>query len=540
MTWAAAAHLVFYAGFITLLGGWLVLGVVGAAPTATLMRLLTGGWMLAAAGALVLAMQAHDALGLSYGAFLGTHLGLTSLVRGLPLLVAHEGLSLVRSAGRRRRQIGIHVVGAATALSLWGHILATHADVGPAAPLRIGIGLIHVAAVGAWIGGLGVLLVAVWGAPGEDKARLIRRFSSAAGVCVGLLALSGLGAALFEIQAPEQLLTTDYGRLLVAKTALLMVLALLGAINRYRFVPAAISSLTGLRRTAVTELGFAAMVLTLSGILSGTEPPLTPVRAAAVPRASAAVWADRAGIKVELTRPATIMAAAPATIVYRFTDAALKPVTDIVLSHGRPVHLTVVAADLSTFQYLDPVPTAQRGEYRAVVTFPTPGTYLLFAEFTRSSGEDVVERETVQVPGAAPRTSPLGVTTPVQVARGVRVKLTSVGTLRAGTPAHLVLHVEDARTGAPIGNLLPYRGDAAQAIAIGPAGDTYLSFTGSAGGSSMPDMPSMTGMSMPSSTDGPDIDFSPVFATTGPVKIWFQFEDASGALVTIPYVLAIA
>lgn len=59
------------------------------------------------------------------------------------------------------------------------------------------------------------------------------------------------------------------------KVSLLIVLAAFGAINRYCNVPAAATSLRGLRRLGASEVAIAVVVVMVTGLLAETAPPAT-------------------------------------------------------------------------------------------------------------------------------------------------------------------------------------------------------------------------------------------------------------------------
>ena len=126
----------------------------------------------------------------------------------------------------------------------------------------------------------------------------------------------------------------------------------------------------------------------------------TPTRAGDHPAAGARLTEST---RVDLVAPAAIQPGQPAALTYRLTDARTgAPLTDVVVSHERPMHLIVVSRDLQPFQHVHPEPTGTAGEYRVEMTFPEPGTYLLFDEFTRASGATVVQRDELVVGAAEP------------------------------------------------------------------------------------------------------------------------------------------
>ncbi len=93
---------------------------------------------------------------------------------------------------------------------------------------------VHVVAAVLWIGAL-VPLVA-----STDKA-LLQRFSALAPVIVAVLILSGVAIAVVQVEHVQNLVTTNYGRLLLAKLGLVAVLLAIAAINRWRFTRPVIS-----------------------------------------------------------------------------------------------------------------------------------------------------------------------------------------------------------------------------------------------------------------------------------------------------------
>jgi hypothetical protein len=84
-----------------------------------------------------------------------------------------------------------------------------------------------------------------------------------------------------EVGGWARLVDTGFGRLVLLKSSLLLVLVALGAVNRYRHVPAVRESLRGLRRVGTGELAVAAVVLAATGLLVNLAPGGTP-RAAAL------------------------------------------------------------------------------------------------------------------------------------------------------------------------------------------------------------------------------------------------------------------
>ena len=232
-------------------------------------------WAVAAAGVIGFGLaQAADA-GVGLGRVLATPLGTALWWRFLPILAAGAALSVAEGARTGRGRTALAAAGVFAAGSMLADVLAGHAAAA-AGPLRwanIADQWLHILSVGVWLGGLAALLVALGTVPSDAKAAAVGRFSLVAGVALGVTALTGVLRAVDEVGRWDALLTTDFGRLVIVKAALLLLLAVLGAINRYRSVPAALATLRGLRRVGGAELAVAVVVLGVTGVLTGLAPP---------------------------------------------------------------------------------------------------------------------------------------------------------------------------------------------------------------------------------------------------------------------------
>jgi len=108
--------------------------------------------------------------------------------------------------------------------------------------------------------------------------------------------------------------------------------------------------------------------------------------------------AAEAGVHVELVTPADLQAGSPASHIIRLSDALTgAPLTDLIASHERLLHLIIIRRDLQHFQHLHPLPTGQPGEFLADVSFPRSGAYLFFIEFSRKTGKHILHQETIVI-----------------------------------------------------------------------------------------------------------------------------------------------
>jgi copper resistance protein D len=177
-------------------------------------------------------------------------------------------------------------------LAAAGHSGAIAGNVGPL-PMIGDIG--HLIAAALWPGGLVPLLIvllqqyrAVDQSSKRFAADVVRRFSAVSLVVVGLLVATGLLNTYFIVGSPGALFTTDYGRLLLLKIALFILMLGLGAWNLLVLKPrlsraamvesqaaaAATMPIQLLIRSVACETFLAAGVVLVVGFLGTTPPPM--------------------------------------------------------------------------------------------------------------------------------------------------------------------------------------------------------------------------------------------------------------------------
>lgn len=171
--------------------------------------------------------------------------------------------------------------------------LTGHSAAGGAHDMATNGLMIHLVAGALWAGGLLALLAhALRGA--EHAALAARRFSRVALWCFVAMALSGAVNAAVRMRLGE-VLTTPYGRLVLAKAALLGVLGLIGYLQRRRAVTAlqADGSRATLIRLALIEAAVFGVTFGVAVGLGRTPPP--PPRSLNPSAAEVAIGYDFAG-----------------------------------------------------------------------------------------------------------------------------------------------------------------------------------------------------------------------------------------------------
>lgn len=135
----------------------------------------------------------------------------------------------------------------------------------------------HVTAAAVWIGGLAALAMSLWAGDGSLRLPLARRFSGLALASVILLAGTGVGRALQELDSFSQLWTTGYGRAILVKTGLLAALIVLAARNRLFFLAGPVERL---RRGVTAEGALLVGLVVAVAVLTALPPGRTTAAAA--------------------------------------------------------------------------------------------------------------------------------------------------------------------------------------------------------------------------------------------------------------------
>lgn len=306
-----ASRFLVFAGLALFIGGAVFLVVIarGTSAAPRTRAVMWAGWALTAVatiGSVMLQGPYAEGSGIGDAAkwsvfrdILDTRFGHIAELRMLLLVAALPFLLYERRANEARPLpewwvAGAAIVGAALAAT---PSLAGHASSGTHTALAVPIDAAHVAAMCIWFGGLAALLLsALGGGFSGGLRRALIRFSFIATTCVIVLVLSGLFAAWRQVGFTVRGYTsTDYGRLLIVKVAIVGGLVGLAAVSRTivrrrRAAPleapdsviAAIDERTvaGLRRSVGSEVVVGVAVLALTALLVNA----VPARSAIAPK----------------------------------------------------------------------------------------------------------------------------------------------------------------------------------------------------------------------------------------------------------------
>lgn len=235
------SRLVFYLGLLLLLGALAFLAFLwpGGFAFRRTRRLLWGTWSLAVlgtVGGLLMQGPYSEGLGLYYtfdpqliAQVLPTRFGVISMAR-LALLLVMAGA--IWGIGRIRAR----VIGVVAGVIGVGLLITTsaigHAGTGDLAGFAFPADVFHLAAAGAWLGGLVVLAVGLLRQPQAELADILPRWSRYAELSVLVLVVTGTFAGWRQVREWGALTHTNYGILLLVKVGLVLVILALGAWGR--------------------------------------------------------------------------------------------------------------------------------------------------------------------------------------------------------------------------------------------------------------------------------------------------------------------
>jgi copper transport protein len=282
--------------------------------------------------------------------------------RGTALCLAIVGLALC--IARRYRLLAL--LGCVTVIVSF--TLSGHAATASPHWIAIPTLLLHVTIVAFWLGSLMPLLAALRRMPAETRM-VFARFTDAALVLVPQLLLAGIILAVLQVQRADAFFASSYGLILSVKLALVGLLLVLAACNRWVLMPEMDSDVPGhamrLRRAIQGELVLGFLILCVTAFLSQTVPPraLIEQQAAAV---EAARETGQTALIVVGNRKALLLIdparAGRNTIRVRVLNDDDQPIDPLEVSVDlsnpaagiEPLHRALTPAEDSYFDYTGP------------------------------------------------------------------------------------------------------------------------------------------------------------------------------------------
>ena len=221
----------------------------------------------------------------------GTRIGNAWVTVALALVVAYAVSVTTRARASSWSGLSTAMVGGG-GIGLVALSWSGHAGSGSDASLGIAMDAVHALATASWLGalaGLALLLPALRRGLAPEvatrvSAAVVVRFSTLAVVSVALLVVTGAYRTLAEVGRLGALFSSAYGRVLVVKLGIFVVLLAVGAVNRFVVHPRLERAAIGLsddergasallRRSVAIELALGAALLIAVGALVSISPP---------------------------------------------------------------------------------------------------------------------------------------------------------------------------------------------------------------------------------------------------------------------------
>jgi hypothetical protein len=222
-------------------------------------------------------------------------------------------------------------------------------------------------------------------------------------------------------------------------------------------------------------------------------------------------------VETDPVRPA---AGKPTTLKLMIHGAGGAVVKDFAVVHEQKVHLIVVRDGLDQFAHLHPS-IDPAGNLTVAYTFPTGGTFRLYADHQPAGGRQATARGEVKVAGDAPPAPALTPDVPGKVAgEGLRAEVTVAGATVRGE-ATIGFELADKEDRA-VTDLQPYMGAMGHLVVLSRDGKRYVHAHPAEGKADKADR----------------VVFTAHFMKAGLYKGWGQFR-RSGKVEVVPFVIEI-
>ena len=217
------------------------------------------------------------------------------------------------------------------------------------------------------------------------------------------------------------------------------------------------------------------------------------------------------------TDPPEIKPGQPVKFDLMIHDAAGKMIMQFDTIHEKKVHLIIVRDALDFFAHVHPELDAMGG-LKSTFTFPTPGTFWLYADHKPAGKDQTVAVATLTVAGTPPEKPPLTPNVPGKVTTEVYQANTGIENPKAGAMTGITFTLADLAD-KPVTDLQPYLGAMGHLVVISSDGKDYV-HAHAAEAAAAPGV----------------VGFMAHFPRGGLYKGWGQFQRA-GVVHTVPFVM---
>ncbi len=264
--------------------------------------------------------------------------------------------------------------------------------------LLLSADLLHITTAALWFGGIigiCVLLAPTSQVRLSDAASAVGRFSTAA-----LWLVLGLGAAAIVLwwriaNTVDGLWTSSYGKLVLAKLALVLIVVGVAAFNRFKVVPQLETyphralHLGTLRRTIVWEAALLVAVVAVTAVLVSQTPRTAEAAESRPSQGTLTAVVGNANATMIVTPARRGTNSLQLTIV----DASGVPLS---LAETPELSVALPRYDLGPFKH--PLSMTGTGTYEAAVDFPLKGTWTVTLSVRLSEFENPVVTRKIVIP----------------------------------------------------------------------------------------------------------------------------------------------
>lgn len=283
---------------------------------------------------------------------------------------------------RRARGWWRGAAAAASVLAIATFPLAGHPNSSSPRAWWFTVDFVHLAAIAVWIGGLFALLLAgrelVATAEGE---RVARRFSTAAAISVPLIVVTGVLQAWKLAGSFDDVAATDWGRVLLIKVTLVVILLAVAAVSRWLLLHDGSGSVW---RTIVVEAVVGVAVLGLAAGMVGLPP--APV----VASKPFAVQLTASGMIVEITLGPGSVGSNELHVIITPPGGSIVP----VIAAAARIELPAEGVPSAPVQLVGEGPN----HYSGFITFPRAGDWDLEVIIEVTAGETALVATTIPIP----------------------------------------------------------------------------------------------------------------------------------------------
>ncbi|WP_043660643.1 FixH family protein [Cellulosimicrobium cellulans] len=296
----------------------------------------------------------------------------------------------------------------AAALALGSLVLVGHTRTFGPPWLVVTADALHVAAGAVWLGGVVGLALVLAPSAHVDARRAgvtVARFSALGAWVVLALAVTGTVLGWRILGTLDALVSTTYGRTLLVKVGVALVLVGIAAWNRYRLVPevagpggagaaggtTATTARRRLGRTVAVEAALLVLVLAATGVLVSRSP--------VVPAAASAEGAATSGVEVvEELGDGTLRArVTPGRVGVNALEIELLDADGAPFELVAVPELATTLADPALGPFSRPLTRTGPGAYEATLDLPMPGSWTLEVSVRTSKYENPIVRIPVEV-----------------------------------------------------------------------------------------------------------------------------------------------